>query len=87
MTCANVKKAAAAELRWRDETLAEAERTAARKEILQIARAEYENTRAALPLVREDSLLGWECSMKYGGGADRIEWKLGYMEKNYGGEW
>jgi len=51
-----------------------------------IAREEYANAKAALPLVEVDSRLGWEPSMEYGGGPRQIRWKLQKMEALYGKE-
>lgn len=72
LTCANVKAA----------YLAEEDRDVA--EVLRLAREEYANTAAALPLVEEDSHLGWEPYMLYRGGADVIRWKLDRMARQYG---
>ena len=72
ITCGNVKEA----------TLAE--RAGDRETVLRLAREEYENAKAALPLVDFDSRLGWEPSMKYRGARPQIEWKLRRMEKLYG---
>ncbi|MFA7173870.1 MAG: hypothetical protein WC340_10740 [Kiritimatiellia bacterium] len=52
--------------------------------ILAIAREEYANAEAALPLVDADSRLGFECSMEYGGGRPQIEWKLKLMRELFG---
>jgi hypothetical protein len=49
-----------------------------------IAREEYANAKATLPLVDADSRLGFECSMEYCGGRKQIEWKLSRMEKFFG---
>jgi len=49
-----------------------------------IAREEYANARATLPLVEENSRLGWEPSMEYVGGPRQIRWKLQKMEESYG---
>ena len=49
-----------------------------------VAREEYANAKAALPLVDADSRLGFECSMEYCGGREQIEWKLARMEALYG---
>ena len=51
-----------------------------------LARDEYENARAALPLVDVDARLGWEPTMEYCGGREQIEWKLRRMERLYGKE-
>ena len=72
LTCANVKEA----------TLAE--RDGDRATVLRLARDEYENAKAALPLVDFDSRLGWEPSMRYRGARPQIEWKLRRMEELYG---
>lgn len=48
-----------------------------------IAREEYANAKATLPLVDADSRLGFECSMEYTGGRRQIEWKLDRMKKLY----
>ena len=49
-----------------------------------IAREEYANAKAALPLVEENSRLGWEPSMEYAAGPEQIRWKLKRMEALYG---
>ena len=49
-----------------------------------IAREEYANAKAALPLVEENSRLGWEPSMEYVGGPRQIRWKLRLMRELYG---
>ena len=54
------------------------------KALMAVARDEYANAKAAIPLVRADSRLGWEPSMEYGGGEEQIKWKLGKMESLYG---
>ena len=84
LTAANVKAAAIEELIVVDENKSTAERDAAKKRIGEIAREEYANTAAALPLVRADSHLGFECRNGYMGSRGRIEWKLRHMEKLYG---
>lgn len=48
------------------------------------AKAEYENAANAIRYVENDSRLGWEPTMEYGGGAEMIRWKLRLMEKAYG---
>jgi len=58
--------------------------TKARARVKEIARAEYDNTRAALELMRRDSRLGWEPTMEYRGGTETVEWKLRRMEEVYG---
>ena len=52
--------------------------------VLELARKEYANAKAALPLAEADSRLGWEPSMEYVGGPEQIRWKLGRMEQTYG---
>ena len=52
--------------------------------VREIAQKEYDNTRAALEIMRRDSRLGWEPTMEYRGGTDTVEWKLGWLEKVYG---
>ena len=52
--------------------------------VLEWARREYANARAALPLVEADSRLGWEPSMEYAGGPEQIRWKLRRMLETYG---
>ena len=61
-------------------------RSGDRAALLAAAKAEYANASAAIKLVERDSRLGWEPSMEYCGGPDQIRWKLGLMEKIYGGE-
>ena len=53
--------------------------------VLEWARKEYANAKAALPLVEADSRLGWEPSMEYVGGPEQIRWKLDRMEQTYPG--
>ena len=84
LTTGNVKAAALEEIVAVDESKPAAEREAARKRINEIARDEYANTAAALPLVQRDSHLGFECRNGYMGSRQRIEWKLRHMEKLYG---
>ena len=52
--------------------------------VLEWAKKEYANAKAALPLVEEDSRLGWEPSMEYAGGVEQIRWKLDRMVETYG---
>ena len=54
--------------------------------VLEWAKKEYANAKAALPLVEADSRLGWEPSMEYMGGPEQIRWKLARMEKLYGAD-
>ena len=49
--------------------------------VLEWAKREYANAKAALPIVESDSRLGWEPSMEYVGGPVQIRWKLGRMEQ------
>ena len=85
LTTANVKEGLVNELVCIDEKKPEDERTAAKKRIFEVARDEYENTLATLPLVEENSHLGWmDGGSKYAGGKGRLEWKLRHMEKLYG---
>lgn len=83
LTASNVIAAELAARRHDSARASEEEKSAAKAEILRLARAEYENASAALPLVEEDSLLGWECRNKYIGGRERIAWKLRRMERQY----
>ena len=55
-------------------------------EVLAWAKKEYANAKAALPLVEQDSRLGWEPSMEYVGGAEQVQWKLNRMRETYGEE-
>jgi hypothetical protein len=84
LTCANVKAAALLELKYENPNSTAKDKEAAKAEIYRIANEEYANTSAALPLVKRDSMLGFECANKYMGGRERIEWKLRHMEKLYG---
>lgn len=52
--------------------------------VLEWAKKEYANAKAALALVEADSRLGWEPSMEYVGGAEQVRWKLKRMEDLYG---
>ena len=54
--------------------------------VLEWAKKEYANAKAALPLAETDSRLGWEPSMEYAGGAEQIRWKLDRMVSVYGSE-
>ena len=83
-TAVNVKAAVREEDTVLSATAADAEKAAAKKRIYELARAEYENAQAALPLAEFDSGLGWEPSMEYVGGPEQIRWKLRRMEKLYG---
>ena len=53
-------------------------------EVLAWAKREYANAKAALPLVEQDSRLGWEPSMEYVGGVEQVRWKLNRMRETYG---
>ena len=55
-------------------------------EVLAWAKREYANAKAALPLVEQDSRLGWEPSMEYVGGVEQVQWKLNRMRETYGDE-
>ena len=55
-------------------------------EVLAWAKKEYANAKAALPLVEQDSRLGWEPSMEYVGGTEQVQWKLNRMRETYGEE-
>lgn len=70
-TAINVKRGALAEV------------AADQAAIQAAARDEYANATEALKYVQEDSRLGWEPSMEYGGGPEQIRWKLQLMEKLY----
>lgn len=83
-TAVNVKTAAAQENIVLSKTSSDAEKAAAKAVIFELARDEYRNAEAALPLVDADSRLGWEPTMDYCGGREQIEWKLRRMRENYG---
>ncbi len=83
-TAINVKSATQAEDVILSKTATPEEKKAAREKIVALAEDEYENAKAALPLVDADSRLGWEPSMEYCGGREQIEWKLRRMEELYG---
>ena len=85
-TAINVKKATQLENVVLSERATAAEKAAAREGILTLARDEYANAKATIPVVRTDSHLGWEPSMEYVGGEEQIRWKLGKMESLYGKE-
>lgn len=55
-----------------------------RREVERLARLEYENAKAALKAVDDDSRLGWLASSGYTGGRPQIEWKLRLMSETYG---
>jgi hypothetical protein len=82
-TAVNVKSATALENIVLNEKSTSAEKAAAKAKIIELARDEYENAKAALPLVDADSRLGWEPTMDYCGGREQIEWKLKRMRGNY----
>ena len=83
LTAVNVKSAAREEGVVLSPAATEAEKAAARRRIQELARAEYDNAKAAIPLVEYDSELGWEPSMEYVGGPEQIRWKLKRMERLY----
>jgi len=75
LTAANVKRGLVAE-RAKDE-----------KAVMELARKEYENVKAARELVRADSSLGYEPRLGYRGDARSLELKMKWMERHYfGGE-
>ena len=82
-TAVNVKSAAAEENIVLGKSSTAAEKAAAKAKIIELARDEYANAEAALPLVDADSRLGWEPTMDYCGGREQIEWKLKRMRENY----
>ena len=82
-TAVNVKAATAEEDVVLSKTATAAEKAAARSRIRALARDEYANAKAALPLVDADSRLGWEPTMGYCGGREQIEWKLRRMERMF----
>ncbi|MBE6651268.1 MAG: hypothetical protein E7613_08140 [Ruminococcaceae bacterium] len=47
----------------------------------EIALAEIENTKSAIPLVRMNSRLGWEPSMEYLADEEHLLWKIAQVEK------
>ena len=53
-------------------------------EVFAWAKREYANAKATLPLVEQDSRLGWEPSMEYVGGVEQVQWKLNRMRETYG---
>ena len=53
-------------------------------DVLAWAKREYANAKAAIPLVEQDSRLGWEPSMEYVGGVEQVQWKLNRMRETYG---
>ena len=55
-------------------------------DVLAWAKREYANAKAAIPLVEQDSRLGWEPSMEYVGGVEQVQWKLNRMRETYGEE-
>ena len=61
-----------------------AERAKDRDRANALARAEYANTKAVIELMKRDSRLGWEPTMKYQGGVEACEWKLRRLERLYG---
>lgn len=63
-----------------------AHRSGDKAQVLDWARKEYANAKAALAIVEQDSRLGWEPTMQYVGGPEQIEWKLKRMVETYGPE-
>ena len=61
-----------------------AERAKDRAKVVELARKELENCRAALELTLLDSRLGWEPTMLYSAGPEAIRWKMDYLRKHYG---
>jgi len=61
-----------------------AERAKDRAKANELARLEYGNTKAAIELMKRDSRLGWEPTMRYQGGVEACEWKLRRLERLYG---
>ena len=61
-----------------------AERAKDREKANELARLEYDNTKAAIELMKRDSRLGWEPTMRYQGGVEACEWKLRRLERLYG---
>ena len=61
-----------------------AERAKDREKANELAKLEYENTQAAIELMKRDSRLGWEPTMRYQGGIEACEWKLRRLERLYG---
>ena len=55
-----------------------------RRELLRIARSEYDNAKGALALAERNSRLGYEPSMEYAAGPDQLRWKMNRMERLYG---
>jgi hypothetical protein len=73
--------------RWwllRQRLLAAAEPSALARlaaELARLARAEIANAAAAVPLVEEDSRLGWEPSMEYMADRPHLEWKIRQLQR------
>ena len=64
-------------LRWQFPSITEKE--AMRRwvdQMIALAEAEIQNAEATIPLVEEDSRLGWEPSMEYIGDARHLKWKI-----------
>ena len=76
-----MKAAAAEQLAIESGRLDAAGEKAARERILALARAERANAAKALPLVQNDSRLGYEASMGYHGGEEQIRWKIGLIDR------
>ena len=49
-------------------------------EMESLARREIENARATIPLVEQDSRLGWEPSMEYMTDAAHLRWKIAQVQ-------
>lgn len=84
LTAVNVKRGFDCERTAKSAKASAAERTRARAEVERLARAEYDNAKAALKLVTDDSSLGYEPRMGYRGDPPAIEAKLRWMERHYG---
>jgi hypothetical protein len=50
-------------------------------DLVRLAEAEIENARATIPLVEEDSRLGWEPSMEYMTDRAHLEWKIARVRR------
>jgi hypothetical protein len=49
--------------------------------MIELAHAEIDNTVAAIPLVEDDSRLGWEPSMEYMADRAHLEWKIAQVQR------
>lgn len=79
-TTINVKRWYLCNQVLRDAQARQAEKLSALAQMLSISQSEKENVEAALPLVAQDSRLGWEPSMEYMTDPEHLRWKLQLLQ-------